>query len=240
LTANFTADAAASALLEARGDIGPTRNRGDTSSARAPDKGSFATLVMGRRSIRRYRSEPVDATLVERILAQAVWAPSAHNRQPWRFAVVAQTKRRALADAMAARLQRDRMADGDDPAIVAADATRSIARLTEAPALVLVSLTMAEMDRYPDQRRAQAEFLMAVQSTAMAVQNLLLAAQSEGLGSCVLCAPLFCPDTVLEALDLPHDWQPQCLITLGWPANAGKTASRRPLSDMLAAGAVQC
>jgi F420 biosynthesis protein FbiB-like protein len=154
--------------------------------------------------------------------------------------VVAQAKRRTLADAMAARLQRDRLADGDDPAVVAADAARSIARLTEAPALVLVCLIMAEMDRYPDQRRAQAEFLMAVQSTAMAVQNLLLAAQSEGLGSCMLCAPLFCPDTVLEALGLPRDWQPQCLITLGWPANAGKTASRRPLSDVLAAGAARC
>jgi F420 biosynthesis protein FbiB-like protein len=239
LTANFIADAV-SVLRDARGDIGPAKDRGDTSSARASDKDSFARLVMGRRSIRRYRPEPVDAALVERILAQATWAPSAHNRQPWRFAVVAQTKRRTLADAMAARLQRDRLADGDDPGIVAADATRSIARLTEAPVLVLVSLTMSEMDRYPDQRRAHAEFLMAVQSTAMAVQNLLLAAQSEGLGSCVLCAPLFCPDTVLDALDLPRDCQPQCLITLGWPANAGKTASRRPLSDVLAAGADQC
>jgi nitroreductase len=99
---------------------------------------------------------------------------------------------------------------------------------------------MQEMDRYPDSRRAQAEFLMAVQSTAMAAQNLMLAAQSEGLGSCVLCAPLFCPDTVVEALDLPRDWQPQCLITLGWPANAGKTASRRPLAEVLAAGAARC
>ena len=240
MTANFFADAA-SALLDARGGIEPAKDGGGTSSAaRVPNKDSFATLVMGRRSIRRYRPEPVDAALVERILAQATWAPSAHNRQPWRFAVVAQTKRRALADAMAARLQRDRLADGDDPAVVTADAARSIARLTEAPALVLVSLTMSEMDRYPDQRRVQAEFLMAVQSTAMAVQNLLLAAQSEGLGSCVLCAPLFCPDTVVEALDLPRDWQPQCLITLGWPANAGKTASRRPLSDVLAMGAAQC
>ena len=240
MTANFMADAAASVLLDARGDIGPAKGGSETAAARVPDKDSFATLVMGRRSIRRYRPEPVETALVERVLAQSTWAPSAHNRQPWRFAVVAQAKRRTLADAMAARLQRDRLADGDDPAVVAADAARSIARLTEAPALVLVCLIMAEMDRYPDQRRAQAEFLMAVQSAAMAVQNLLLAAQSEGLGSCMLCAPLFCPDTVLEALDLPRDWQPQCLITLGWPANAGKTASRRPLSDVLAAGAARC
>ena len=238
MTANFTADAA-SLLLDARGTIERAKDRGAVPAGPAPAENSLANLVMSRRSIRRYRPEPVDEALVERILAHATWAPSAHNRQPWRFAVVGHTKRRALADAMAARLQRDRLADGDDPEVVAADAARSIARLTEAPALVLVSLTMQEMDRYPDPRRVQAEFLMAVQSTAMAAQNLLLAAHSEGLGGCVLCAPLFCPDTVVEALDVPRDWQPQCLITLGWPANAGKMASRRPLADVLAAGAVR-
>jgi coenzyme F420-0:L-glutamate ligase / coenzyme F420-1:gamma-L-glutamate ligase len=238
LTANFTADAA-SLLLDARGVVEPAKDRGAVPAGRAPTENSFANLVMSRRSIRRYRPEPVDEALVERILAQATWAPSSHNRQPWRFAVVGQTKRRTLADAMAARLERDRLADCDDPEVVAADAARSIARLAEAPALILVSLTMQEMDRYPDPGRAQAEFLMAVQSTAMAAQNLLLAAHSDGLGGCVLCAPLFCPDTVVEALDVPRDWQPQCLITLGWPANAGKTASRRPLADVLA-GAARC
>jgi F420 biosynthesis protein FbiB-like protein len=239
LTANFIA-AAAPVLADARNAIEPPKEGGAVSPAGALGGEWFAALVMGRRSIRRYRPEPLDQALIERILAQALWAPSAHNRQPWRFAVVAQTKRRTLADAMAARLKRDRLADGDHPAVVAADAARSIARLVEAPALALVALTMQEMDRYPDHRRAQAEFLMAVQSTAMATQNLMLAAQSEGLGSCVLCAPLFCPDTVLEALDLPRDWQPQSLITMGWPANAGKTASRRPLAEVLAAGTGQC
>jgi len=227
---------ATSSTFDANGVVEPASDRSAASPSCAVAEHSFAKLVMGRRSIRRYRDEPVGRSLLDRILTQATWAPSAHNRQPWRFALVAQTKRRTLADAMAARLQRDRLADGDDPKVVAADVSRSIARLTEAPALVLTCLTMLEMDRYPDTRRAQAEFLMAVQSTAMAVQNLLLAARNEGLGTCVLCAPLFCPDTVLEALDLPHDWQPQCLITMGWPANAGKTASRRPLSKVLAPG----
>jgi len=110
LTANFTTDAA-SLLLDARGVIEPAKDRGAVPAGRAPAENSFANLVMSRRSIRRYRPEPVDEALVERILAHATWAPSAHNRQPWRFAAVAQTKRRTLADAMAARLRRDRLAD---------------------------------------------------------------------------------------------------------------------------------
>jgi hypothetical protein len=48
-----------------------------------------------------------------------------------------------------------------------------------------------------------------------------------------MCAPLFSPEAVTEALSLPADWQPQALITLGHPASAGKPASRKPLSGVV-------
>jgi hypothetical protein len=66
LTANFTADAA-SLLLDARGVVEPAKDRGAVSSAGAPAEDSFANLVVSRRSIRRYRPEPVDEALVERL-----------------------------------------------------------------------------------------------------------------------------------------------------------------------------
>lgn len=84
------------------------------------------------------------------------------------------------------------------------------------------------MDRYPDDKRSAAEYTMAVQSTSLAAQNLLLAAHNEGLGACWLCAPLFCPDVVVKTLDLPPDWQPQALITLGYPAST-RESTREPL-----------
>jgi F420 biosynthesis protein FbiB-like protein len=92
----------------------------------------------------------------------------------------------------------------------------------------MVCLSMADMDRYPDERRAAAERLMAVQSTALAVQNLLLAAHEAGLGACWMCAPLFCPDVVSAELQLPADWEPQALVTIGYPAEE-KHATRQPL-----------
>ena len=104
---------------------------------------------------------------------------------------------------MGDRLRADRLADGDPAGAVEADAARSLARIAGAPVVVVVCLTLADMDHYPDARRAQAEYLMAVQSVAMAVQNLLLAAHAEGLGACWMCAPLFCGDAVRGALDLP-------------------------------------
>lgn len=129
---------------------------------------------------------------------------------------------------MGQKLQADLAADGTPEAIMAQDVARSYARLTQAPLLILLCLTMADMDSYPDPTRQQYEWVMAVQSTAMAGQNLLLAAHEAGLGACWLCAPLFCAEVVRQTLDLPADWQPQALITVGYPAEV-KTKPRFPL-----------
>ncbi|MGQ0600852.1 MAG: nitroreductase family protein [Anaerolineales bacterium] len=191
-------------------------------------------LAHTRRSIRRYTEQPVSLELVEHVLEVARWAPSAHNRQPWRFVVLTEAQAKmTLAEAMAARLRADRLADGDRIEAVDADAARSQTRISAAPVVLVLCLTLAEMDRYPDERRARAEYLMAVQSVAMAAQNLLLAAHEAGLGACWMCAPLFCPDVVRAALDLPDDWEPQALITLGYPASEGKPASRKALNDIV-------
>jgi F420 biosynthesis protein FbiB-like protein len=187
-----------------------------------------------RRSIRRYQPAPLQGGLIERLLDAARFAPSAHNRQPWRFALLQDAERKErLAAAMGARLHADRIADGDDPAAIEQDVARSHARISSAPAVVVACLTLADMDRYPDARRAEAERLMAVQSTAMAVQNLLLLAHAEGLGACWMCAPLFCPDTVKEALALPSDWEPQALVTLGYPAVSGRRRERRAIAEIV-------
>jgi coenzyme F420-0:L-glutamate ligase / coenzyme F420-1:gamma-L-glutamate ligase len=189
-------------------------------------------LISGRRSIRRYLAEPLEAGTVEQILRAATWAPSAHNRQPWRFVpIAAAAPRERLARAMGNRLSADRLADGDDPAAVARDVARSFARISGAPLVILVCLAMAEMDHYPDRRRREAERVMAIQSTAMAMQNLLLAAHALGLGAAVMCAPLFCPDTVAETLMLPAEWEPQALVTVGFPADGGKPPVRHALAD---------
>ena len=190
--------------------------------------------LAARRSIRRYRPDPVPDGVLQRLVAAAITAPSAHNRQPWRFAMLRDwSAKERLATAMGERLARDRGQDGDAPEAIARDVARSYERITGAPVVLALCLTLEDMDRYPDPRRGEAEYLMAVQSTAMAAQNLLLAAGAEGLGACWMCAPLFCPDTVKAALALPETWQPQALITLCLPAEAGKDRPRKPLSDVM-------
>lgn len=196
-----------------------------------PDQ-EFIAAIDGRQSIRRFLPEPVAPALIERLLAAATRAPSAHNRQPWRFAVLEDAVSKCrLAEAMGERLRMDRTADGDDAAAIDTDVSRSYARIIGAPVVIVVCVDIRVMDRYPDHRRNDAEYLMAVQSTAMAAQNLMLAAQSEGLGACVMCAPLFCPDTVTDALKLPQPWKPQMLIALGVAAQSGNRRPRFPLEE---------
>jgi coenzyme F420-0:L-glutamate ligase / coenzyme F420-1:gamma-L-glutamate ligase len=180
---------------------------------------SVCQSIAGRRSIRRYRTDEVPVTTLQRLLQAAVAAPSAHNRQPWRFMPLQDCATKlALAEAMGRRLREDRANDGDDPVAIEQDVARSRARLSSAPTVLVVCLTMEEMDVYANAIRARAEFLMALQSTAMAVQNLMLAAHSEGLGSCWMWGPLFCPDVVRATLDVPPQWEPQALVTIGYPA----------------------
>ena len=191
-------------------------------------------LMVERRSIRKYLDRSIAKDVLDALMRAATAAPSAHNRQPWRFLVIEsqQTKHR-LAVAMGERLRADRLRDGDATDDIERDVARSYARLTGAPILVVVCMSMIDMDRYPDPRRNQSERTMAVQGTAMAAQNLLLAAHAAGLGACWMCAPLFCSDTVVAELALPADWEPQGIVTLGHAAENGKPFRRRPISEIV-------
>ncbi len=184
-------------------------------------------LIRTRRSIRRYSDRPVSIELIDQLLEAASWAPSAHNRQPWRFVVISKPEvKQHLAAVMGERLRTDRRKDGDAYKVIDRDVARSNERIVSAPIVIVACLSMIDMDRYPDDRRTIAERTMAIQGVAMSMQNLLLAAHDLGLGACWMCAPLFCPDIARSVLDLPIDWEAQALITLGYPIDQGQSKDR--------------
>ncbi len=185
-----------------------------------------------RRSVRRFRPQPVPRTVLERVVAAAGWAPSAHNRQPWRFAVLDSTEARLLfTEAMGYDFRRDLEADGLPPQEVELRVARARQRVLDAPAAIVVCCDETTLDQYPDEKRQAAERIMAEQSVAMAGQNLLLAASFEGLGAVWMCAPLFAQQTVQQALDLPPGWKPQGLALVGYPAEQPRQKELRPQSE---------
>jgi coenzyme F420-0:L-glutamate ligase / coenzyme F420-1:gamma-L-glutamate ligase len=194
----------------------------------------LGTSIRGRRSVRRFSDQPVPRALLIALIEAAGWAPSPHGRQPWRFVVVqdAAPKER-LAAAMGVEWQTQLALDGEDQARVAERLRISRARIRGAPALVIPCLYLAEMDVYPDLLRQQAEQTMAIQSLGCAIQNLLLTAYAHGLGAGWMCAPLFCPDIVRQALDLQAEYLPHALLPVGYVASEPPRRPRKPVEELL-------
>ncbi len=201
----------------------------------APRRLPFERLAPARRSVRRFRPEPVPRPVVEALIEAAGWAPSPHGRQPWRFAVLTrQAAREALADAMGATWTAQLALDGQDDAIIAARLAGSRRRLLTTPTLIIPCLYLGDLDVYPDPERQAAEETMAIQSLGAAVQNLLLAATDRGLDTGWMCAPLFCPDVVREALGLAVGFIPHAIIQLGWAAQDPQRRGRLPVETLIA------
>jgi coenzyme F420-0:L-glutamate ligase/coenzyme F420-1:gamma-L-glutamate ligase len=173
--------------------------------------------IHGRRSVRRYLSKEVPDEILDRVLEAARWAPSPHGRQPWRFAVIRREEtRESLADAMGAEWRANLEMDGQGAEVVERRLEVSRRRLLDAPVLVLLCLYLEDLDVYPDAGRQRGEITMAVQSLGAAAQNALLAAYDSGLDAGWMCAPLFCPGRVVEALGLDTNLVPHALLTLGF------------------------
>jgi coenzyme F420-0:L-glutamate ligase / coenzyme F420-1:gamma-L-glutamate ligase len=191
-------------------------------------------IMRGRRSVRRYQDRPVPRELLEEILEAARWAPSPHGRQPWRFVVLTRdAPKRALAAAMGDEWRRQLALDGQAQEIIETRFAKSHERILRAPAIVVPCLYLADLDVYPDADRNAAEATMAIQSLGCAVQNMLLTAYSLGLDGGWMCAPLFCPEVVVGALDLDSTLIPHALITIGYAAADPVRRERLPLERLI-------
>lgn len=137
-----------------------------------------------------------------------------------------------FAEAMAEDFERDLLQDNIPPEKIQAQIKRSKERITTAPVAILLCLDMSEMDSYPDQKRQQAERMMATQSVAAAGLQLLLAAHAEGLGGVWACWPLFAQETIQKTLRLPESWEPQGMFFIGYPSQIPEPRERKTLEEI--------
>ena len=194
----------------------------------------FASLARERHVVRQYKPVEVPRALVEATLEAARWAPSPHGAQPWRFVVITQQElKERLADAMAEEWRRNLAMDGEDPEVVAIRERKSYQRIINSPVLIIVCLYLQDLQVYPDPQRRQAEVTMAIQSLGAAIQNILLSAYSLGLDTGWMCAPLFCPEVVVAALDLPATLIPHALIQMGYGAKDPPRRPHRPVEELI-------
>jgi len=194
----------------------------------------FYKVIETRRTIRKFKGEKIPKETLLNLIRAAIWAPSAHNAQPWRFIIIRDKKvKERLAVSMGEKFREDLLANGFSKEEIEEKVETSVKRMVSAPVLIIACLTMRDMDKYPDEKRQKAEYVMAVQSVAAAIQNLLLAAHIEGLGACWRCAPLFAKDIVRKVLNIPEDVEPQALIEVGYPDEKPSPPPRKPIEEVL-------
>lgn len=183
-----------------------------------------------RRSVRRFASEPVDPEVVRQTIGEALTAPAPHHTRPVRFVWVRDgAVRRTLLDRMADRWRADLTADGRSEESVQRRVDRGRI-LYDAPELVIPFMVPDGAHHYPDEARTAAEHTMFTVAVGAAVQALLVALATRGVGSCWIGSTIFAADLVRAELGLPADWEPLGAIAIGHPADdAAGAAPRDPV-----------
>jgi nitroreductase len=157
---------------------------------------TFLELAAKRFSCRAYKPETVPREMVEQILEAARLAPSACNRQPWRFAVAteAATRRRLVEEGFLPGLGMKWAADA--PVLLVMGMAKSFITHTLAPAVSGVEYPLLDL--------------------GIAGEHAVLQATELGLGSCWI--GWINPKAVRKLVGWPATIVPQAIITIGWPA----------------------
>ncbi len=189
------------------------------------DTEAFYKLVESRKSIRRYQQKPVPRELLEKILMAGMHAPSGKNLQNWRLFVLQDSKLQSY-------LKLSQKSWEPLRPVLEKRLKPSLYKFTErffytlgyAPVMVFFYALCSREERY----------LTSVGSVYMCVQNIILAATCEGLGTCAMGAPLEIENEVNAFLNIPQ--QPikadeslklLCALVMGYPDHEPPKAPRK-------------
>ena len=179
--------------------------------------------IAKRRSIRRFTSTLVPRAMIEKLLEVTVQAPSAKNRQPWRFIVLQGAAKDKLARLMlegAAKLK----AMGQD----IGSAKWSARVIAHAPVTILVFNAAHEHDGlFFEQPVYDAP---DIQSIGGAIQTMLLAAEELGLGSLWIADVLYAYNEIREWVGRREELV--AAVTLGYPNEAPGPRPRKPWQEV--------
>ncbi|MCA0273348.1 MAG: 5,6-dimethylbenzimidazole synthase [Proteobacteria bacterium] len=177
------------------------------------DAACLERILTWRRDVRHFLTDPVPEDLIDRLTTAMAFAPSVGNARPWRVIRVEDPGLRAAIRANFEEANRDAAGAYDD-ADRAEYLRLKLAGLDAAPVhLAVFTETAPEAGRGLG-RRTMPETLM--QSTAMAIHTLWLAARAENLGLGMVS--ILDPKAVEALFAVPPGWRFSAYLCLGWPA----------------------
>lgn len=172
------------------------------------ERAAIYRVIAERRDMRHFRSDPVDADVLARLLAAAHQAPSVGLMQPWRFVRITDP---ALRQGIHALVEQERA----QTALALNEREQAFRRLKVEGILecgeLLVAALMDDRERHVFGRRTLPEMDLA--SVACAIQNLWLAARAENLG--LGWVSMFDPAALARLLGMPAGAKPVAILCLG-------------------------
>jgi nitroreductase len=196
------------------------------SSEKTPMNETLQTINR-RHSIRTFAEQDVSDEQIRILLQAANEAPSAHNQQPWRFIIVRKQKKQELATLVTSRA-------GEFPKPASALLRMAARSIMSAPVVIAVANTGELIERgahlFKIEKEMAKDFFrtMEIQSSAAAVQNLLLAATSLGLATVWLGILFLLKDEVLQFLGEPKG-EFMAVIPVGYTTKSGSGPQKQPV-----------
>lgn len=177
--------------------------------------------ITRRTSVRRFRTEPVPRGMIEQVLDCAVRAPNHKLTEPWRFVVLTGRARDRFAQIRADhRLKRFAEPDSAE-ARAAAEKVRREAAEVPVYLIVMVALNSDDITREEDYAAGM-----------MAIANLMVAAQSLGLGTYLRTGGVMRDPRLLELAGVPENYRIVGVVSLGFPLEDEAPRRRTPASEV--------
>jgi nitroreductase len=188
---------------------------------------SVGEAIYSLRAIRRVKPDPIPEADLRDILDAARQAPNGGNAQPWHFLVIQDEQLRWQFGELyreawwAKRADQGIHGPGDiDPANKTTMSAMKLAdEIAAAPAIVLVCAT--------------AQGAGAMGSVIPAVENLLLAARTLGIGGTITTLHAVVDERVKELLGIPSEMQIVYALPLGYPQGHFGPVTRKPLAEVV-------
>jgi nitroreductase len=182
--------------------------------------------ITQRRSIRRFKPDPLSEETLRAIINAGILAPSGKNRQPWRFVIVHADKRPEMVRILREGIAK-MVAGGDDPG----SSEYSANIMERAPLTVFVfnpDGLFPWLAHSIDQNFTE---LVDTQSIGAAIQNMLLAAQELGVGSLWICDVFYAYEDLCNWLG--EKGQMIAAISFGYPAESPAARSRKSYNELV-------
>lgn len=192
------------------------------------------SAIENRRSIRKFSNQDVPNSIIKDIIESGTKAPSAKNRQPWKFIVVQGDSKQEMISAFKKGFERE--LTGDDPLLPNSrihinGAKYSLEIMKNAPVTIFI-INTASKGLFAELSNEEKIYEFAnTQSISASIENILIEATDRGLGTLWICDIFFAYKELHNWLNVEGEMV--AAISLGYPIETPKQRPRKKIDDVI-------